>query len=88
VRRAADIGGVLDLTTLVAVSMKSTAFDPIATTAMVRWSGEKPMPCTRSWPLYSGLKLAGSGSPSRMTPRSLLSTGSVTDTVLENCSAA
>ena len=38
------------ITALVAVSMKFTEFDPIESTAGVRWSGEKPMPCTRSWP--------------------------------------
>src|SRR5262249_45895856 len=32
--------------------------------------------------------LPGEGSPSRMTPSSVLSAGSVTETVLENCSAA
>jgi len=75
-------------TALVAASMKVTEFDPIDTTAMVRWSGEKPMPCASTCPVYSGLKFAGSGSPRRMTPSSLLSAGSVTDTVFENCSAA
>jgi hypothetical protein len=42
---------VVCFTALVAVSMKVTEFEPIDTTASVRWSGEKPMPCTSTWPL-------------------------------------
>ena len=49
VRRAADVGRVLDR--LVAVSMKVTEFDAIDTTASVLRSGEKPSPWTRTWPL-------------------------------------
>src|SRR6266446_6993272 len=68
--------------------MKLTELEPIETTTRVRWSGEKPRPCTMSWPRYKGERFAGCGSPSRMTPSSLFAWGSITETVLENCSAA
>src|SRR3954453_6399867 len=68
--------------------MKVTELDPMDTTTRVRWSGENPSPCTSNCPRYKGLKLPGDGSPSLITPNSVLSAASVTETVLENCSAA
>src|SRR5258706_16237395 len=46
------------------------------------------MPCTRSWPLYSGLRAAGTGLPSLITPSNWLLNGSMTEPVLEVWSAA